>query len=65
MCIIQTHRRLTVYKYVILYMTICLLMRDEGVKERGNKLRFNVLHSNEEEMNFILVSLLSNRERIY
>lgn len=23
-------------------MTICLLMRDEGVKERGNKLRFNV-----------------------
>ena len=42
MCIIQTHRRLTVYKYVILYMTICLLMRDEGVKERGNKLRFNV-----------------------
>ncbi|PGZ61232.1 phosphoglycerol transferase [Bacillus cereus] len=26
-----------------MYKTICLLMRGEGVKERGNKLRFNVL----------------------
>ncbi|PEC20927.1 phosphoglycerol transferase [Bacillus cereus] len=26
-----------------MYRTVCLLMRGEGVKERGNKLRFNVL----------------------
>ncbi|PGB01278.1 phosphoglycerol transferase [Bacillus toyonensis] len=26
-----------------MYRTICLLMRGEGIKERGNKLRFNVL----------------------